>query len=328
MARFFSTFPSGFADLVSRRLSEDLANLSVTSLLDGLVVFETSSVSQKVMALNYFNNSFELLFEGTNPNLQDFMREVIDTEVTFPVVHRQSFRVIFSNENQLSSAPTSLWMKLEKKISRATGQNVDRTNPNVEYWLLRRSDNHCFFGKRITKHADYATVLGKGELRPEIVSFMVYLSEPLKTDTVLDPCAGSGGIVKGRLLTSIGNMIIGDSDTQRVTELRKKFPKAQVKKIDVCQMSEIPSGSIDKVITDPPWGYFDSQKGSVELFYQKMFQEIKRVLRPAGIFVLLTAQKDLANQEIARVGLTISDSYDILVSGKKARLYKIIKKSS
>lgn len=325
MARFFSSFPSGFADLVVRRLSEDLANFSVASLHDGLVVFETDSVSQKVMALDYFNNSFELLLESTNSDLQDFMREVIDAEVSFPVVHRQSFRVIFSNENQLSSAPTSLWMKLEKKISRETGSTVDRTNPDSEYWLIKRADSKCFFGKRITKHPDYANILGKGELRPEVASFMVYLSHPEKADVVFDPCAGAGGIIKSRLKSGFTRLIASDNDPQRVSELKNKFPKVEVKKLDVTQMSEIPTNSIDKIITDPPWGNYEVKKGSVELFYQKMFQELTRVLKNKGVLVILTGQKDVADQEIPKHPLNILEKYDVLVSGKKARLYKIEK---
>jgi SAM-dependent methyltransferase len=325
VAAYFSTFIPGLSELVLRRLGNDLADFTVTELLDGLVAFETSSVSQKVAALTYFNNSFELLFRSTNSDLQDFMREVIQADISFPPVRRQSFRVIFSNENQLSSAPTSLWIKLEKKIGKATRQDTDRTTPDAEYWLLRRNDDKCFFGKRITRHADYATILGKGELRPEMTSFMVFLSEPNKTDIVLDPCAGSGGIVKGRLLTTVGKMIVGDTDTQIISALRKKFPGVEIKKLDVCKMPEVPSGSVDKVITDPPWGNFDVKKGSVELFYALMFNEVFRVLKPGGIFVLLTAQKDISDQEILKHSFTLSESHDILVSGKKARLYKLIK---
>ncbi len=325
MATYFSTFIPGLSELVLRRLSSDLADFTLTELLDGLVAFETSSASQKVAALTYFNNSFELLFKWTSSDLQDFMREIIEADISFPTVRRQSFRVIFSNENQLTSAPTSLWIKLERKIGRATGQDTNRTNPSSEYWLLRRDDDKCFFGKRITKHADYATVLGKGELRPEMASFMVFLSDPKKTDVDLDPCAGSGGIVKGRLLTMVGKMIAGDNDSQTVSELRRKFPQIEVKKLDVCHMPEIISGSVDKVITDPPWGNFNLPKGSVELFYQKMFAEVLRVLKPGGIFVLLTAQKELAAKEIGQHNLIIYDQFDILVSGKKARLFKIAK---
>lgn len=325
VATFFSTFISGFSELVSRRLTLDLADLSLSELLDGLVVYQTSSVSQKVAALTYFNNSFELLYQGNHKNLQDFMSEVVGAEVTFPAIRHQSFRVIFSNENQLTSAPTSLWIKLEKKIANATGQDVDRTIPQAEYWLIRRSDDKCFFGKRITKHADYATILGKGELRPELASFMVFLSNPEKTDIVLDSCAGSGGIVKGRLITSVGQFIAGDTDPQKVSELKKKFPNVTVQKLDVCHMPEIKTNSIDKVITDPPWGNFDVKKGSPELFYEKMLTEISRVLKPQGIFILLTAQKDVADKEITKHNFSVADTFDILVSGKKARLYKLTK---
>ena len=51
-------------------------------------------------------------------------------------------------------------------------------------------------------------------------------------------------------------------------------------------LSQIPDGSIDSIITDPPYGYLKNQKLDVPFNEAVFFSEAKRVLKPSG-FILL-----------------------------------------
>ena len=51
-------------------------------------------------------------------------------------------------------------------------------------------------------------------------------------------------------------------------------------------LSQIPDGSIDAIITDPPYGYLKNQKLDIPFNETVFFNETKRVLKPAGFIVL------------------------------------------
>lgn len=51
-------------------------------------------------------------------------------------------------------------------------------------------------------------------------------------------------------------------------------------------LSKIPDGSIDSIITDPPYGYLKNQKLDIPFNETVFFSEAKRVLKPAGFIVL------------------------------------------
>ena len=51
-------------------------------------------------------------------------------------------------------------------------------------------------------------------------------------------------------------------------------------------LSKIPDGSINAIITDPPYGYLKNQKLDIHFNETVFFSEAKRVLKPAGFIVL------------------------------------------
>ena len=51
-------------------------------------------------------------------------------------------------------------------------------------------------------------------------------------------------------------------------------------------LSKITDGSIDAIITDPPYGYLKNQKLDIPFNEHILFQEAKRVLKPTGFIVM------------------------------------------
>jgi len=81
--------------------------------------------------------------------------------------------------------------------------------------------------------------------------------------------------------------------------------------------------SINKIITDPPWGLFDKNI-DLEHFYNKVLNELNRILIPKGLIVMLTAQKKIFENLINQSkSFKLLEKYNILVSGKKASIYKL-----
>lgn len=66
-------------------------------------------------------------------------------------------------------------------------------------------------------------------------------------------------------------------------------------------MTNIKSNSIDKIVTDPPWGLNSGKTINLSDFYSKMLTEFYRITKPGGIIVILTAQKELLECELVKL---------------------------
>lgn len=338
MSSYFSTFISGFSEVIRKILKEQISDIKMGFLLDGLVAYQTLQSSENISKLPFFNNSFLLI--KTIPNIKDYSTEQVlkqiisdpNLKVELPnsFSHHKTFRLVISKENRVVHTDKSLLNKLERKISAVTGLNTHPSHPDVEFWLIIRSEGYAFFGFRITYHTSDATALTKGELRPELAFILCWLAEINLSDIILDPFAGSGAIpIALAKHFPCQQILTGDKNKQLVFQLEQKMKRLAahviVQNIDVQYLNTFKDNSVDKIITDPPWGIYDS-KLNLPDFYYHMLQEFLRVLKNQGLLILLTSQKELLEELLTKIpSLKLERSINILVSGKKAGVYKIRK---
>jgi len=333
MATYFSTFISGIQDFIQIVLKKNVRELKVIRLLDGAILYETLSNIDAIKNLRFFNNSFEVIKTFEDPrDIDDMIQGSLDDKSLGPLISEmlgksnegKTFRIIASKENQLISADKKLVDKIENKIARQR-LVVDRSAPDIEFWFLQRSESIGIFMMRLTKHRAYEKVLQKGELRPEISNIMCLLSDPNKKDAMMDPFCGYGSIIIERAKMPHRKIIGIDSDRTKVFNLKQKVKGKEIEIVssNSLDLSRIPAGSIDKIVTDPPWGIYE--KINSKDFYERMFKEFLRALRPGGTLVLLTSQKEITPELAKKTGFRIEGTYNILVSGKKAALFKMVK---
>ena len=55
------------------------------------------------------------------------------------------------------------------------------------------------------------------------------------------------------------------------------------------RMKEIPDGSVDLILTDPPYGTTDCKWDSV-IPLEPMWEQLKRIIKPAGAVVMTASQ--------------------------------------
>lgn len=333
MATYFSTFITGFADVIEEVITKRFLKVTIDEVLDGMIVYSTFAPVTQILDQKYFNNSFVLLAqcpakeEATTASIvKDLFKKANFGSVRkFTVLQKASkFRVSISRENELTSINNEIVRKIEEKIMSQTPLKLDRQRADYEFWFVIRSEGKAYLGMRITK---LKSKPAKGQLRPELAQLLCALSDPAPEDVFMDPCAGSGAIVQERMtIAPFKAMYAGDTDPNKVTQLKFTFKKSKtvtVLPLNAAHLGEIEDASIDKIVTDPPWGlYTDHDKDYTE-FYTKMLSEFRRVLKQTGHVVVLSARKEEFERALSShsTSFILKNKLDILVSGKKASIY-------
>lgn len=342
MRSYYSTFIPGLTRPVREALTEALPGVRVTVALDGLIAYETDAAAETIQSLPFVTNSFYVIKSfapRAAASVSDMAAKIIDARglaLNLPLRHgpRNTFRVITSVANQLVQIDGDLMQKLEHRIAAKTGLRTNRAKPDFEFWLSQRSEGHGFFAFRLSYHKAYDKILQKGELRPELANVLCRLSEPSPDELFLDPFCGSGAIpIQRAKFFPKGLVIASDTDEQKVASLKARIKalgltkRVVVRRDDGLNLTRYEQGSIHKIVTDPPWGHFTQTASPIGDFYALMITEFSRVLRPGGRCVILTGETPALDNALDAIGprLTAAQRFNILLSGKKAGVYVLIK---
>lgn len=344
MKIYFSTFITGTQEIIKEFLEK--RGCKVKLLLDGLVVFKSDCPENEIRRFRIFNNTFILLrsFSNLKPNIKSLERILVIISHSKNLLSqiannllssRRNFKIICSLENRMVSVRRSLLKALEAIILKIHGMRLDIKNPDLEFWVLLRREGYGFFGIRITYPSREEKYRDRGELRKEIAYIMSLISDPSPEDIVIDPFAGYGSIPLERAKNFPYKEIIAvDKDKNLVSRLKEKV-KTFKRKItiiwgDALALDEIPDSYVTKIISDPPWGEY-KKIPNLEEFYEAMLREFNRILKPNGVIVLLIGAKEIFEKvlqaKFSRVFL-LKRKYNILVSGKKAAIYCLLKNFS
>lgn len=327
MAEYISTFTTGFSDVIPETFAKVLPGAKVLKVYDGLVNYTYEGKEENVQGVLIFNNSFLVIrkFQGRNCEMTAMVKNIISLN-RLPV-SRKTFRVRYSVNNQFVGIDKSYTRQIEEKICRLTNAKIDRVSPQIEYWFIKRSENIGFFCRLLNKRKFTEKNLNKGELRPEFAYLMCMLGGVNKSAVVMDPFAGYGAIPKQiRKYFRFNKLYVSDINSKCARNLSSYFAKIQnidVAQRDALNMHDIESNTIDMVITDPPWGFYE-QINDIEQFYVDMLKEFKRVLKFNGKLILVSARKEEFESAIQKENHRIEKKYNTLVNGKKASVYVVI----
>jgi tRNA G10 N-methylase Trm11 len=341
--KYFASFAAGMQLIIKNILEKQIPDVHIFQLFDGAVLFETWKTYDR-LNMYCFNNIFSVITFAPKKNcgIESFIEQIINSRLQNRVISDNNkdyhtFRLIISFENKLISINNMLKNKLEKLISSQSKLAINRSNPDAEFWILYRTEGFYYFMKRLTRHNTYDKILNKGELHPEIAFIMNWLTEPDKNDIILDPFCGNGAIPLKRALNFPTKQVYAfDIDKTMVYNVKKKIAKKKslakmkniiVKQVDIKYIEkELSQESIDKIVTDPPWGLYENIKMDINDFYNLVLFKFEKVLKINGIIVLLISRN--INIEIlieSFPNLLLENIYNVLISGKKANLVKLIK---
>jgi tRNA G10 N-methylase Trm11 len=338
---YYATFVSGLQCIIEQVVKNRLKDIRVKKLLDGAVIFETACSYDK-LNLFCFNNIFMVLdifdIKNEKNGIVSHVKRVCqqkDSIFANPRTHKSihSFRVITSYTNQLVPLNEKIKWNIEHVIAQKTKLLCNRSKPDTEYWFLYRNEGFSVFMERLTKHKSFDKTLHKGELQPQLAYLMCWMSHPDKSDIVLDPFCGYGSILEQRLKHFPIQNIYGFDIKREAVAISlnkikgKLLQPCTIKKLDIYTIfSVLSEKSIDKIITDPPWGMYEQLNMPIQQFYNDMMHIFCRLVKHNGSIILLTSKKEELIAAVSTVQkLVIIDSIHILVSGKKACIFHLKK---
>lgn len=345
--RFLATFAPGFEGIIESLLIRSIPSATGIQISSGLILFDFTGSIESVISLAFFNNIFLIVqqWDVNTHSFEDMVKASTSTKKksrladffsSVPGQSGNSFRVRYSKENQFCSVDKKVMLSAEQYITSQTRLMPDRLNPDFEFWYIIRREKYSFFTFCLTKKQSTDKYLAQGELRPEIVQLIVALARVTAQDKIiLDPFAGYGSIPE-HLSSVQGDALVyaSDLDTERITDLEKRFSgkkRISVRGCDATHLDYIADGSVDLVVTDPPWGFWESdgyvQEKSIDILYAKLLSELQRILNSRGRAVILTGAKKefalaVANSAVfEHCALDAGFKTDILVNGKKSAVF-------
>lgn len=326
MTEYISTYITGLGNVVKNRLIADLPGVKVIKVFDGLIYYKYDGNFNDLKRIIYLNNTFCVMkaYKGNRLDFKVMVNNSIKGHQQF-LINKGTFRVRFSKENQFVKVDRNVTQNAEKSIQDNSCLRLDRVNPTTEIWYIIRSEGMGFYCQLLFKRKVTEKNLNRGELRPEFSNLMCSCIILNKDMIICDPFCGYGAIPK-QLITrfNVKKVYASDLDKEKV-DLIKKSKWSGNKKIKVfhanaMNIKEIADSTVDAVITDPPWGYYE-QIDDMKDFYKEMLKELNRIVKENGKIVILTAKKEEFESICIDLGISISEKYNTLVNGKKASVY-------
>ncbi len=351
--RFAGVCPSGFESSIKRLLRRALSDSGSVRVSGGLVRFVSPSAVDTVARLPWFTNLFVVFREWNTASLpfEALVRktggeaEFAEAWLACRPSSAATFRVRFSRAGEFTSVDKKATADAEALVRARTGLRVDRENPDIEFWYIVRTEGWSALAARIPSRG-MGPEERPGELKREVASLLVAVSGAEEAARcVLDPFAGYGSIPQAMLTAFPGARVLAsDRDPLMARTLAERFshdPAVTVACAAVASCAEtfgLAPGSVDAIVTDPPWGLWEkdgyADEAAIESLYTAMLDVFIRVCKPGAPVLVLTGAKRAFERALSRdAALTrvLDPSYsgpfgnplrtDVLINGKKSAVY-------
>ncbi len=323
MFDIFATCPAGLENAAARALLKTDPAAANARSEGGCVVY--SVAEPQIPRCAAFQNAYYIAKRIRAENAQAAARAFAKDSMALAKLDNaigalrfRTFRVMFSNGNELCPPDRQARDVIERRISRAS---VDRLSPDTEILITRRDNGFALLLLRLTRAKDTRKTLAKGALSESVCHCLLALAGDSLEGVLFDPFAGSGAIPKAMLSVSAdARVLANDIDEDCASALRVSVPGASVFSRDALDMrSWLAKGSVDRIVTDPPWGLYARIKMDEREFHARMLSEFAYVMSENARAVVLTAKKEEFLDALADGNdFKVVERADCLINGKKA----------
>lgn len=311
--------PAGFEGIVAAAASRELPKFVEAARSGGLVRGSTVAPVRQLRAFACATNVFAVVDQvprgAIDGEARALSRRLVNIARPSGLPSKGTLRLRIHVDGRFTSTTGHAAVALEDALATWSGLRVSRSQASVEMWMLRRTESRD--SVLAIKLSDGQRCPERGVLRPEICAALARV-EPLRdADLVMDPFAGSGAI--GTACLEAGarsvwmNDVAGDQRGARPTKWTHE---------DFRQL-RVDAGSLDAVVTDPPWGHFSTVGDGLDNLYADLGTAAREWLRARGAVVLLTAAPESTTRLLLERGaLGCELELPVLVNGRKARVIR------
>ena len=308
MMKYFATFPAGSYPIIAKHLkSFRIDELRLIGNDDSSVTFEASLPVNRLTGIRYFTNIF-LVAQDALPS---------------DALNGRFFRLIGINKGKPQAIDEKLRSELLSKIETTYKLNNDTHKSKNDFCWIEREGGKQFLCLRLTQPLFKNHVTSAGELSPQLANILCLAAGITSKTRMLDMFAGYGAIpyeaVRG---FNCKEVIAVDIE---VMPNRREASAITWHKADACKLDFIEENSIDKIVTDPAWGAYDQKSYNLPSLYEGFIKEAARVLKPAGVAIILSGYDEAERYLKECKELELISMWNVLVSGKKAMIYKLRK---
>jgi len=336
MNQYYATFISGTSDIIMRRLKKlPINQLKVSYIEDGLVTFSSSYPPERIIEFSFFNNTFLVLKDfgvQSTSNLEKMATTILsqslpDNKELSRLMQGRRIRLAAVEESQLVKLANH--HNLEQHIIQQLGSGEAGV---AQFQLILRRSGKGLFSIRLARPRYKRLNRPAGALRAELVNILCLVANINSKDIVLDPFAGYGTIIDECLDGFHARKVIAvELDEKLAKQLESSHKNKNLEAVHgtATNLSFIDDNSVNKIITDPPWGLYGNLKQQELLdLYEQSLNEMARVLKSGGIAVILSGNSYLTSMTQSVKQLERIKTYNILVSGKKASIIKLRKRDT
>ena len=171
---------------------------------------------------------------------------------------------------------------------------------NLEFWIWQ-SKEKVICGLRLSdrtmRHRTYKTNSLSASLRPVVARAMVILTKPTDQDVFLDPMCGAGTLLiergeSGRYRELLGGDLSKKALLATKDNIGPRYKPIRIRQWNACNLP-LDSGSVTSVACNLPFGKKIKTKEGLPDLYTRVLGEIRRVIQPYSLTVLLTSERNL-----------------------------------
>jgi tRNA (guanine6-N2)-methyltransferase len=205
---------------------------------------------------------------------------------------------------------------------------LNEDDAEVEFWATMLRDE-LIFTLRISddtmRFRDYKIAHRPGSLRPSVAAALAWVSNPLPDEVFLDPMCGTATVLIERAhLGRYGLLLGGDAERETLEAAREnigpRYKPIEIKQWDATALP-LENSSVDKIVSNLPWGIKHGSHPENRRLYPRLIAEFRRVLKPGGTMVLLSAEMRLMSELWTKVRLRPSSILNVTVLGAPASIY-------
>jgi tRNA (guanine6-N2)-methyltransferase len=217
--------------------------------------------------------------------------------------------------------------------SRAGGRVPERTGLSFRVHLAgEEATLAARLAARPLHRRAYRASTRPGSLHPPLARVMALLAGIGEGALLVDPFTGAGTIPIEAELTASATVAVGfDIDPSAVVAAGTNATAAGVRaRFAIADASSLPveSGSVNCVVTNPPWGAAVPLKGRLHRDLGAAWQEVARILRADGRAVVIAPAEADVVAGLRRVGLEPVVRNPVRVSGAEAEVVVFAREAS